>query len=430
MIFSQAMLLVFAMQWLIGQYNEQQAQLKENLTELFTDVQQRISDSLLTTTHVIDTAADLRVVYDANSAPPCKDDTNKEVKLSKKGVHNILSSIHISPTMENHLFRMDSIIFGELFASQMRDKGWNFNSEWIHTSDSGKRANVAAIFIRSNTFTNTKGIVIKDYRGYLVGKMVPQMVFVLILLVLTAAAFMIAYKSLRAQIKLGQMKDDFMSNMSHELKTPIATVKIALEALNNYNIIDNPKLNREYLGMAASEMDRLELLATRVLNTSLLESGKIYLQQESCNLSTLVQEVLQTMDLRFKKQGATVAFEATGNDFTVPADRLHIQGVLVNLIDNSLKYGEAPVHIDIRLAETNGKVQLALTDNGPGIPEEYREKIFEKFFRVPNGNMHNTKGHGLGLSYALQVMRQHNGNINVRNMAEGGCMFTLSLPHP
>ncbi len=103
---------------------------------------------------------------------------------------------------------------------------------------------------------------------------------IIILLLLTAASFWIAFKSLKAQIKLSSLKDDFISNMSHELKTPIATVKVALEALNNFNIIDDPKLSREYLGMAGAEMDRLELMATRVLNTSLLESGRIYMQQE------------------------------------------------------------------------------------------------------------------------------------------------------
>jgi two-component system phosphate regulon sensor histidine kinase PhoR len=215
--------------------------------------------------------------------------------------------------------------------------------------------------------------------------------------------------------------------MSHELKTPIATVKVALEALNNYNFIEDKKRSREYLGMATTEMDRLELLATRVLNTSLLESGKISLQRESYDLKKLVEEVLLAMQPRIDKQQATVSFHPTGNGFVIPIDRLHMQGVLVNLIDNSLKYGVAPVHIDIKLNEHNGAVQLALSDNGPGIPEEYREKVFEKFFRVPSGNRHDTKGYGLGLSYAAQVMRQHNGSINVNNALQGGCVFTLSF---
>jgi K+-sensing histidine kinase KdpD len=179
--------------------------------------------------------------------------------------------------------------------------------------------------------------------------------------------------------------------------------------------------------MATAEMDRLELLATRVLNTSLLETGNIYLQQESYELDKLVQEVIQSMQLRVKQFGASLSYKTTGNNFRIPMDKLHMQGVLVNLIDNSLKYGDKPVHIDIQLSELNGSVRLELIDNGPGIPEEYKERIFEKFFRVPTGNRHNIKGHGLGLSYAAQVMRQHSGNISVNNVATGGCMFTLTF---
>ena len=133
------------------------------------------------------------------------------------------------------------------------------------------------------------------------------------------------------------------------------------------------------------------------------------------------------MQIRLTQHNATTSFEYSGNSFLIAVDKLHIQGVLVNLIDNSLKYGTAPVHIAINLAEAGGKVQLSLKDNGLGIPEEYREKVFEKFFRVPAGNRHNTKGYGLGLNYAKQIMRLHNGSINVANITEGGCKFTLNF---
>lgn len=427
MLFCQALLVIFTVQWLISQYNEERTRLKDNLTDLFTDVQQRISDSLYMT-NVVDTSVHASIIAEGFNNNRLED-TNKEIKLSDKGVHHVLSAIgtsYISPTLEKRLYGIDSIVFNEMFTSSMRHNGWNFNAEWINNSDSDKFSK-SSIFIRSNFFTDARGVVVKNYRGYLMGHMLPQYLFVLILLSLTAAAFLIAYKSLKAQVKLGEMKDDFISNMSHELKTPIATVKVALEALGNYNIIDDPKLNREYLGMAASEMDRLELLATRVLNTSLLESGKVYLQQESCSMEQLVKDVIRAMQLRFAKNNTTVTFETTGNNFEVPVDKLHVQGVLVNLLDNSMKYGQGKVNILIRLIEENGKVQLSFTDNGPGIPEEYREKVFEKFFRVPNANRHDTKGHGLGLSYAAQVMRQHNGSINVRNIAQGGCVFTLTF---
>jgi signal transduction histidine kinase len=421
MLFCQVLLLVFAAQWLMSQYNDQQEQLKKNLTKIFTDVQSHIEDSLYLSK------------ADPYAVKPPSDKSSKKVTLSPQGLHRILAGARPLTDAENtEFFNIDTIRFNEQFISLMRHNGWNFHSEWVSSIDSDSKGN-KAIFIPSSYFTDGNGIIVSNISPYLVMKMWPQLCFVLILLVLTGGAFLITYRSLDAQIKLGLLKDDFISNMSHELKTPIATVKVALEALNNFNAIDDKKLSREYLGMASSEMDRLELLATHVLNTSLLESGKLYLQRESYDLKKLVNEVLQVMQLKLAQHDAKISFEATGAGFVIPMDKLHTQGVLVNLIDNSLKYGVSPVRIHINLAENNGAVQLKISDNGPGIPEEYKEKVFEKFFRVPTGNRHNTKGYGLGLSYAAQVMRQHNGSINVNNMAGGGCVFTLTMPlspHP
>ena len=424
MLFSQVLLLLFTAQWLYNQYNDQQEQLKKNLTKVFTDVQQKVSDSLLLTNVIDPVPAKSGEAIEAASLEPGK---AKKIALSPQGLHRILTGTgSISRAEEKKLFSIDSIVFNDLFISQMKQNGWNFSSQWINNSDSDKKA-ASAIFIKSTFFTDAKGVVVSNYKHYIFWRLMPQMLFVLILLVITAAAFIVTFKSLKAQIKLSILKDDFISNVSHELKTPIATVKVALEALNNYNVIDDPKLSREYLAMATSEMDRLELLATRVLNTSLLEAGKIYLQQDTHDLRTIVEEILQNMQLRFQQHEAKVSFTASGRSFLVNIDKLHIQGVLVNLLDNSLKYNLVHPNINIGLTEDNGAIKLSLSDNGPGIPEEYLKKVFEKFFRVPTGNRHNTKGHGLGLSYAAQVMRQHNGNIQVDNIASGGCMFTLTF---
>ena len=423
MLFSQIVLLLFTAQWMVSQYADQQEQLKKNLTRLFIDVQQKISDSLKVP-YVVDTSMVI-VGQEDQSSNPTANTNSKLLKLSPQGIHQALNGVKVSDSENMVLFRLDTIAFNAMFASQMKHNGWDFYSEWINNPDSNKKGR--AIFIRSSFFTDENGVVVKNYNGYIMVKMLPQIGFVLVLLLLTGAAFLITYKSLKTQIKLSSMKDDFINNMSHELKTPIATVKIALEALTNFNVIDNPTLGREYLGMASSEMDRLELLATRVLNTSLLENGKIDMLRESYNLKKLVEEVIQSMQLKFNQFGAGINFEAVGRNFVVPLDKLHMQGVLINLLDNSLKYGNNQVSVNINLTETNGAVQLTVSDNGPGIPEEYKEKVFEKFFRVPNENRHNTKGYGLGLSYAAQVMRQHNGSINVNNITEGGCVFTLTF---
>jgi signal transduction histidine kinase len=423
MVVSELLLVLFAAQWLYTQYRSNQDELKTGLTKVFTDVQHKISDSLLlsqafnpadTTYYSIEAHGDVVNKHGKNTA------------LSPGGLYNVLSSTsNISTTKEKELFTIDTIAFNEMFCKQMKASGWNFNSQWINNNDSNKDGK--NIFIKSSFFTEENGIVVKNYRGYLLWMLLPQIFFVFILLAVTGIAFLVTYRSLKSQIKLSQLKDDFISNMSHELKTPISTVKLALEALGNYNVIDNPQQNRAYLGMATAEMDRLELLATRVLNTSLLETGKMSLQREQYDLQKLVQEVLQTMQIRFEHHHAKISLEVTGNNFTVPVDKLHIQGVIVNLLDNSLKYAITPPDIHIALAENNGSLRLAFKDNGPGIPEEYREKVFEKFFRVPNGLRHNTQGYGLGLSYAAQVMRQHNGSINVNNITTGGCVFTLTF---
>jgi len=423
MVACQVLLLVFTIQWLHTQYTNQSEELKGGLTKLFTDVQHDISDSLLLT----NAAGAKGHVQPFFKQADGVTDTNHYTTLSPAGVHRIIASLaNVSGADEKRLFGMDTIVFNDIFTSQMKHNGWNFHSKWISNVDSDTKAG-RNIFIRSNFFTHENGVVIDNYRWYLVKAIMPQVFFIMVLLALTAIAFRVTYKSLKAQIKLSALKDDFISNMSHELKTPIATVKLALEALNNFNIIEQPQQSREYLGMASAEMDRLELMATRVLNTSLLDSGKLQMQQETYDLKRLVTETIQAMQLRIEKHSATITFDAPAADFLIPIDKFHLQGVLINLIDNSLKYGEQPVHINIQLTQTGDRLQLAFTDNGPGIPEEYKEKVFEKFFRIPTGNRHNAKGYGLGLSYVAQVMRLHNGSIDVNNAAQGGCVFTLTF---
>lgn len=422
MVFCQVLLVVFTIQWLAGQYDHQRDELKKNLVKIFTDVQSKVSDSLILE-HVLPPVAEDLPTDEKKQEPA---NAGVVVSLSPGGVHKMLAKTNtITTDQERALFRMDTIAFNELFAQQLKQSGMDFQSVWVNNNDSNKSGK--AIFIKSGFFTQDKGIVVKAYSGYLFRMMLPQLLFVVVLLTLMAIAFIMAYRGLRSQQRLAQLKDDFISNMSHELKTPISTVKLALEALNNYNAMDDAQRSREYLGMATAEMDRLELLATRVLNTSLLENGNMHIQRVSYDLRQLVTDVVQSMQLRFAQHDAKVAFNWSGTNFTVPVDKLHMQGVLVNLLDNSLKYATGTPSVNIELTEANGAVQLSLSDNGPGIPEEYREKVFEKFFRVPNGLRHNIKGYGLGLSYAAQVMRQHNGSINVNNGSTGGCVFTLSF---
>ena len=181
--------------------------------------------------------------------------------------------------------------------------------------------------------------------------------------------------------------------------------------------------------MAHSEMNRLDLLVNQVLNNSALEDGNSFIIPESIDLKIIVNEVLQSLQPRFEKQDVEINFECTNNSVIVDADSLHLHGVLVNLIDNSLKYSTAKAKISVNLTQNENEAILTIDDNGIGIPSEYIDKVFDKFFRVPNKDKHNVKGYGLGLNYAALVMQQHQGTISVKNLDEGGCRFTLILPN-
>ncbi len=430
MIVSQLLLIGFTAEWLHVQYNNQKDQLQKDLAKLFTDVQQKVTDSIrlqniFGTPANTSTATNQKTKEEINTTLLNKGDSFSPVAVQQMRMM-ISRAKKISNSEENDFFRIDTTIFNEIFTSRMGQNGMYFSARWINNKDSALKAK-DKIFIRSNFFTNNNGVVIGNYSWYLIKRLLPQFLFILVLLSITTTAFIVTYRSLREQMKLGQLKNDFISNMSHELKTPIATVKVALEALNNFNVIEHPTMSREYLQMATLEIGRLEQMANEVLNTSLLESNKLFIQPEKYDLKKLVQDVIQAFQLRLQQCNATINLNAIGNNFQCFIDKFHTQGVLVNLLDNSLKYGGDPVNIIVTLTEMEETVQLSVSDNGPGIPEEYIDKVFDKFFRVPTGNRHNTKGHGLGLSYAAQVMQQHHGTIRVNNGIAGGCIFTLTF---
>lgn len=268
-----------------------------------------------------------------------------------------------------------------------------------------------------------------DYQSFLLQRMWPNFLFALSLLSITALSFLMLFRNLRQQQKLAKLKNDFISNITHELKTPISTVSVALEALQNFQGLNDPRKVHEYLEISQHELQRLSILVDRVLKMSMFENKALTLQPELFDLRTTMEKVIQSMSLQFEKSKANVRVHVDGNRFQLYGDPVHLANVIYNLFDNALKYSADRPQIDILLSEANGKIQLSVKDNGIGISREYQDKIFEQFFRVPQqGQQHNTKGHGLGLSYVAEVIRQHSGHIRVESTPNQGSTFTLSLP--
>ncbi|MFI5135780.1 MAG: sensor histidine kinase, partial [Chitinophagales bacterium] len=275
---------------------------------------------------------------------------------------------------------------------------------------------------------NPYGVVVSKYNGFLFEKILPQILFALLLLVITSVAFLFSFRSLRNQLRLAAIKDDFISNMSHELKTPVATMRVAIEAMQHMDPAEKKEMMRDYLGMTAEELSRLDQLISKVMSSIAMENGNNIFHLEQVNLKSLIEKTIQSMELQLKQRNTEVKFVCNENEVIIRADAVHVQGILSNLFDNSLKYGNDSPEIFIHLSKTVSDVVLIFKDNGPGIPEEYLAKVFEKFFRVPSGNQHNVKGFGLGLSYVAQVMKQHGGSVEVKNLAGRGCEFTLKFP--
>jgi signal transduction histidine kinase len=263
---------------------------------------------------------------------------------------------------------------------------------------------------------------------FLLGNMIPQMSLSVLLVAFIAITFLFLYRNLLSQRRLALMKNDFISNITHELKTPIATVNVAIEALRNFDALRSPERTKEYLDISAAELQRLSLLVDKVLKLSMFENKEIELQKENFNLKQLIYEVIYTMRLQFEKQGAAINFKTMGPDFMILADRLHITSVIYNLIDNALKYSKGNPIIAIELASLQNELIFSVADNGIGIAPDYANKIFDKFFRVPSGDHHNIKGYGLGLSYAAEVVRKHNGTIHLETELGKGSRFIVKLP--
>ncbi len=263
---------------------------------------------------------------------------------------------------------------------------------------------------------------------YIFSQMLPQIAFSLLLFSITTLSFFFVYKSLKEQQKLIELKNDLIANITHELKTPIATVGVAIEALQNFGALADPKRTEEYLDISKQELNRLSILVDKVLNTSLFDKTDVPLKKETINLKELVQGVLNSMKLQFQNKKAIVDFTTEGSVFTVSGDKIHLTSVIYNLVDNALKYSPLSPNIQVKLLGNAENINFSVKDNGLGISKAFQAKIFDKFFRVPTGNAHNIKGHGLGLNYVKNVIEKHGGQITMESEEGKGTQFDVSFP--
>lgn len=341
---------------------------------------------------------------------------------SKDKIFNLLYSVD-SLQDSLHIREIDSAYAKALQAEKLNIPYTIVKLDSVTTDDDPAQHNVTVGLVHPATYQLQLG----NSFSYLLRQLIQPVLFSVFLLGITILSFVLLYRNLLKQQRLAALKNEFISNITHELKTPIATVGVAIEALKNFNAMDNPQRTREYLDISSNELQRLSLLVDKVLKLSMFEKKEMEMKFEPVNVGQLVDEVVVSLKLQLEKNNAELSVQSSG-DVNTKADRLHLLSVIFNLLDNAIKYSKSNPVVKVDIAGNENVVTLKVSDNGIGIEPAYQHKIFEKFFRVPHGDTHNAKGYGLGLSYAAQVVQQHNGTIAVDSQPGEGTTFTITLP--
>lgn len=246
-----------------------------------------------------------------------------------------------------------------------------------------------------------------------------------IITLLITGFFVYAMFVILRQKKLSEVQRDFVNNMTHEFQTPISTIRVATDVLAQDKIMDQPDRMRRYVQIIRQENLRLKNQVEAVLTTAKVGKGKLELDVQLQELHALLSEVLEGVKLEIGK-GLTLQLEAVRT--SIYADKTHLLSVVRNLVENAIKYSKKPVDITVVTRNDDNGVILEVSDKGIGIPEEYLGKIFNKFYRVPTGNVHNVKGFGLGLNYVEQIVKAHKWKINVESEYGTGTIFKITIP--
>jgi len=251
----------------------------------------------------------------------------------------------------------------------------------------------------------------------------------LALVLVIIAAFIYSITTIIRQKKISEMKNDFINNMTHEFKTPISTVSLACQALTDNDVQKSDELYRNYINIISDENKRLGVMAEKILQTAILEKGKLNARMESLNINEIIAEVIKNIGIQIEIRDGVIETRLDAEQYVINADRIHISNVIYNLLDNANKYTRRKPHILVSTENTPGGILILVQDNGIGIPKTYQKKVFDKLFRVPTGDIHNVKGFGLGLSYVKFVVEKHMGTITVESEPNKGSTFRIFLPY-
>jgi two-component system phosphate regulon sensor histidine kinase PhoR len=230
------------------------------------------------------------------------------------------------------------------------------------------------------------------------------------------------------QKRLSEVQKDFINNMTHEFKTPISTIAVSAEVLKDPNIVNQPERLLNYTTIIEKENLRLKQQVERVLQMARLDKEDMGLKKERVEMNQLIQDAIRNTSVALHERRGKVKEECDSNPCLLHVDKLHITNALANLLDNAIKYCRVEPEIIIKTSHHAKGITVEVQDNGIGISSENHKRVFQKFFRVPTGNVHDVKGFGLGLSYVKTIIEAHGGTITVKSEVGKGSMFRFFLP--
>jgi two-component system, OmpR family, phosphate regulon sensor histidine kinase PhoR len=271
-------------------------------------------------------------------------------------------------------------------------------------------------------------LVIKDLKKYILStsylSMIGSVVFVLIIMF----AFFITVRALLNQKKLSEIKTDFINNMTHEFKTPLATISLAVDALRNEKVMNDREKLTYFSGIIKDENKRMNKHVETILQAALADRNEFTIKQEELHVHPLIQRTLDNFNLQLQEKGADLEVKLNAKNDVISGDETHFGNLLNNLVDNAIKYSKDKLCLKVTTHSTHKTLLIKIEDNGIGMAREAVKRIFEKFYRAYTGNVHNVKGFGLGMSYVKTVIDAHKGNIKVESALGKGTSFTIDVP--
>ncbi len=383
-----------------------------------------------------------RGLYKSFDIDPQADSTTLEFRLvflQNPPVHRLSPKYQMGYSTQemNRLDSLTLVNFKQLVALKLRKLGLNSSYSFSIRSYVGEdRTSPGGIkpadFISKNYAYNLlhlhrAQLVVDSVTNLVLFKMRYFLISSILMLALTWVAFYFIIRLMISRRLYADARVDFTSNITHEIKTPIATVSLALESISKYNLVRDPEKLQRYLNMGKQELQRLSHMVEKVL--SLSQEGEIHLSPVFYDVQAGLSDVIQSMELPLQNAGAVCKLVVSPEPCFIEGDAVHLTSVFFNLIENAIKYATSPLTLLIKCACDEDWVTISFEDNGPGIPQIYQDKIFERFFRVPQpGNTHPVKGSGLGLNYVRTIVHGHKGTIVLKSEAGEGSTFTIKLP--